>query len=397
MSISAAYQTMWDPGQAQPMPQGVAVAYAPQISSRTNGIFTNRPGAAVPVPVLPYGAMPARLPDALGTPVVSARQVAPTTSIIGSQRIVNGVQAVHSQQGPVLVPVAPANHTMGSRTGSVASLGSAQSWQPPVAMPPSGTPLACKAKAHGYSPCPSTATASPPIATAVPFPGLREGHPSDGKVLQLTMELEASKANEAKLQEDLRAARSEIEHLLRVLATERANAEQAEARDRVEAGSKRYDDLDPSEARRGPQARSKTPSRRPREGELGSGTPVSTVRPERWSSDAGRQASPVRGSPGGGRGGSGTARRKGITEDEVDAKLNDYLASSPHCRLEFRRLNRGWYEFRRIDDDRPETCCVEMSMVNGKLMVRLEPTTHDSGWNHGKLGPIDRFVMVYSA
>lgn len=391
MSISAAYQPIWDPGYAQYSQRGVAAAYAPQISARTTGSFTAEP---VVVPVLPYGTMPAKLPDGLGTPVIRSVPMTPTAPLLGSQRSVIGAQAVLSQQGPLIVPVASASRTMGSRQGSVASLGSAQSWQPPVVMTPSGPPLACKAKANGYSPCPSAATAAAPIATAVPFSGLKEGHPSDGKVLQLTIELEASKANEAKLQEELRAAKSEIEHLLRVLAIERANREQAEARDKVESVNKRYDSVEPSEARRAPQARSKTPSRKAREGELSAGsTPVSMLR----SPEAPRPASPSRGSPGAGRGGAGSAKKKGMTEDEVDAKLNDYLATSPHCRLEFRRLNRGWYEFRRIDEERPETRCVEMTMVNGKLMVRLEPTTHDAGWNHGKLGPIDRFVMAYSS
>ena len=136
----------------------------------------------------------------------------------------------------------------------------------------------------------------------------------------------------------------------------------------------------------------------------------------------------------------------------MDSKLTEYLASSPHCKLEFCRqaqaqlavmsslypvilvrlvrLNQGWplchdclvlhgldslsaedvctpagrYQFRHVDYA-VETKCLEvsehgnvkvscsyavstcasvaqMSIVNGKLMVKLEPTSHDRGW-HG--------------
>lgn len=83
-------------------------------------------------------------------------------------------------------------------------------------------------------------------------------------------------------------------------------------------------------------------------------------------------------------------------KDDIDARLHDFLDRND-CVLAFRRLNRGWYSFRhREDRGSPNDLCVEISIVNGKLMAKLEATTHDRGWNNGKLGPIERFVASYS-
>jgi len=38
---------------------------------------------------------------------------------------------------------------------------------------------------------------------------------------------------------------------------------------------------------------------------------------------------------------------------------------------------------------------VSACFVNGKLMVKYEPSTHDPGWNNGKPGPIERFVAKH--
>lgn len=85
-------------------------------------------------------------------------------------------------------------------------------------------------------------------------------------------------------------------------------------------------------------------------------------------------------------------------KDEIDVKLQEFLERSD-CGLGFRRLNRGWYAFRRADErsvpsgDRS----VELSIINGKLMARLEPSTHHPGWNNGKLGTIERFCAHIAA
>lgn len=85
-------------------------------------------------------------------------------------------------------------------------------------------------------------------------------------------------------------------------------------------------------------------------------------------------------------------------KDEIDARLQEFLERT-ECGLVFRRLNRGWYAFRRAEERGPrfDERNLELSIVNGKLMARMEPSTHDPGWNNGKLGPIDRFVTSCAA
>lgn len=94
---------------------------------------------------------------------------------------------------------------------------------------------------------------------------------------------------------------------------------------------------------------------------------------------------------------SGSATSSGPAKDDIDERLSEFLQSTK-CGISFRRLNRGWYAFRRVGDrgrlsnDRT----VEVCIINSKLMARLEPSTHDPGWNNGKFGPIERFVARYS-
>lgn len=96
-----------------------------------------------------------------------------------------------------------------------------------------------------------------------------------------------------------------------------------------------------------------------------------------------------------------TSARRGASpprkpKDEIDARLQEFLQMSER-ELMFQRLNRGWYSVRRPDEPRSEAVNVEISIVNGKLMAKLEPSTHDPGWNNGKLGAIERFVAAYSS
>mmetsp|Transcript_6944 Transcript_6944/g.16564 ORF Transcript_6944/g.16564 Transcript_6944/m.16564 type:complete len:468 (+) Transcript_6944:122-1525(+) len=88
--------------------------------------------------------------------------------------------------------------------------------------------------------------------------------------------------------------------------------------------------------------------------------------------------------------------RPASAKDEIDSRLQDYLARS-QCGLIFRRLNRGFYSFRRANDNGNNDRDIEMSLVNGKLMVKMEPSAYDPGWNNGKAGPIERFCTKMAA
>lgn len=90
------------------------------------------------------------------------------------------------------------------------------------------------------------------------------------------------------------------------------------------------------------------------------------------------------------------AARRG-QKDEVEPRLREFLEKGK-CNLIFRQLNRGWYSFRRADEKGPQSNDrhVEISIINGKLMVKLEATTHDPGWNFGKPGPIEKFVAKHA-
>lgn len=93
---------------------------------------------------------------------------------------------------------------------------------------------------------------------------------------------------------------------------------------------------------------------------------------------------------------SSPANRRG-QKDEVEPRLREFLEKAK-CNLIFRQLNRGWYSFRRADEKGPQSNDrhVEISIINGKLMVKLEATTHDPGWNFGKPGPIEKFVAKHA-
>eukprot|EP00913_Durusdinium_trenchii_P004670 g4335.t1 len=47
------------------------------------------------------------------------------------------------------------------------------------------------------------------------------------------------------------------------------------------------------------------------------------------------------------------------SRDEVEEKLSEYLATSPHCKLEFCRLNQGWYQYRHATDSSVPQKCIE--------------------------------------
>lgn len=67
--------------------------------------------------------------------------------------------------------------------------------------------------------------------------------------------------------------------------------------------------------------------------------------------------------------------------DPVDVRLEEFYNSTGSA-VQFRRINHGFYRF-------GETI-VELNIINHKLMARTE-----DGWNRGKFGPIEKFLMYY--
>jgi len=230
----------------------------------------------------------------------------------------------------------------------------------------------------------------------------------EDRISQLTKQLQVSQENERKLTADLEAARGDAGRLMEDLRLERLVREQAEAaatelRVAAEMATQSVN-MQEKMARQNQATRSSaSPGRRAPNTDLSPGR----VR----GKDAGPtppQPNTPLATPVGASGGSGlpSGRRGNASQrapqppsakDEIDGRLHEFLERSD-CGLLFRRLNRGWYAFRRKDERGPTSNdrSLEISIVNGKLMAKLEPSTHDSGWNNGKLGTIERFCASMS-
>merc|ERR1712113_71445 len=76
-----------------------------------------------------------------------------------------------------------------------------------------------------------------------------------------------------------------------------------------------------------------------------------------------------------------TPYRASDQEDQVDVRLEEFYNSTA-SQIRFTRINRGFYRFGDM--------IVELSIINHKLMAKTE-----DGWNRGKFGPIDKFMMHY--
>lgn len=81
--------------------------------------------------------------------------------------------------------------------------------------------------------------------------------------------------------------------------------------------------------------------------------------------------------------GSKPAVRYNIVDqnDPIDVRLEEFYNNTGSA-VQFRRINHGFYRF-------GETI-VELNIINHKLMARTE-----DGWNRGKFGPIEKFLMYY--
>jgi len=121
-------------------------------------------------------------------------------------------------------------------------------------------------------------------------------------------------------------------------------------------------------------------------------------------SKAGEKAGPGRSSTGGvGAASQPKVRSPGRNGSSGFRKLSgakpntQYTAADQDCRIDvcleewyntsgsavpFRRINRGFYRF--------GDTIVELDIINQKLMARTE-----DGWNRGKFGPIEKFMMYY--
>jgi hypothetical protein len=224
----------------------------------------------------------------------------------------------------------------------------------------------------------------------------------EDRIMQLTKDLQESNENARKIGVELEASRDEAMRCAEELRLERAARELAEAQ--------------LLEARMAAEVQ-RTANRENVGGSNGRRTPTGRGSPQRGAS-ASRRALAERNSPQRGRDPSLDERwptstkpnspiadnasnyrnsRPHAAKDEIDGRLFDFLDRADHDLL-FRRLNRGWYSFRNKGDRGPlsNDRSVEISIVNGKLMAKLEPSTHDPGWNNGKVGTIERFVAAMS-
>jgi len=186
---------------------------------------------------------------------------------------------------------------------------------------------------------------------------------------RLSNELATTQEHERTLQAQVDAAREELEAVGHELVSEKSSREQAQAA--LAELQRQYAGPTTPRVTRGSPA-SEEASR-----EFVKGAGDASYARRGWSS--------LNTSRGGGK------------LDEVEPRLREFLEKTA-CSMDFRQLNRGWYAVRpthpqaAATDDR----YVEVSIVNGKLMVTMEPSTHEPGWNHGKPGPIEKFVAKYA-
>lgn len=216
----------------------------------------------------------------------------------------------------------------------------------------------------------------------------------DEQLRQLASELKAARESEAKFSAEVQVARAEVARLAEELRLERYARDQAEAT-AAEATAAASSAAAPDGGKARPARRSPPPQGRPSSSRSLAPAPKARGR----SAEAAVPGTPE----------LSTSARRGPSRgpppvlrppqrDEVDNRLRE-LVEHMQCTLTFRKVNRGWYAFRRRDETGPQSAdaTVEISIVNGKLMAKLEASTHDRGWNNGKLGTIEKFIATYSA
>lgn len=81
-------------------------------------------------------------------------------------------------------------------------------------------------------------------------------------------------------------------------------------------------------------------------------------------------------------GGAPIHRYQAVDQDDpADVRLEEFYNATGSA-IPFQRINKGFYRF-------GEQIC-ELQVINHKLMSRTE-----DGWNRGKFGPIEKFLMHY--
>lgn len=351
-----------------------------------------------------FGAAPLR--EQLGAPVVVSRLV--SQSSVGSMRnfpqVVSGISSGHS--------LAPDAYAVTSSSGAVADQTPAKARVVPLQPTDSGTDL-IKAPVWSRSPLGPAPAATAPASTDDALQREAESlrrtvAMQENRIESLSQELRASSENEGRLSEELQQVRAEVARLGAELQQERVAREQAEA-SLLQQQAPLQQALTPTASAAGFTKRGATgkldgsrqtnASRRAKEAaaerraayEAAAAAAVA-VEDSPSQRHAARSPSPA----GAGRKAQQPSASRPISaKDDIDSRLQDFVARS-QCALSFRRLNRGFYAFRRMDESPSQDRSVEISIVNGKLMVRLEPSTHDPGWNNGKPGPIERFVAKFA-
>jgi hypothetical protein len=199
----------------------------------------------------------------------------------------------------------------------------------------------------------------------------REVLTRDSQMAESAKELREANENRENLMKEVESLRAERHQLSSELALLRMDREQYEGM--------------------APESRVEIEEVRASKGRVTPSPPTGTSTPSRFGARPPRQGMRERSL-------SNNAPASRVAKDEIDSRLLDFLEQSD-CALTFRRMNRGWYAFRRMDDVGPISGdrCVELSLVNNKLMAQVEVQTHERGWNNGRPGAIERFVAHFAA
>lgn len=221
---------------------------------------------------------------------------------------------------------------------------------------------------------------------------------------QLRRGMEAATSENARLRQELADVREEVRRISEEHALKRQAMQQAMAQAMAQSApplaqpkSAEVEQPAPEEPEQPLPARAKSASTmaRPR-GSRTRAEPAATPDGGATPKGANPRAASSQRSARGGAAAAVPPSAKGA--DDIDSRLLDFREGSG-CDLQFKRLNRGWYQFWTAGQPmRPgDARSVEISIVNGKLMAKLEPSTHDAGWNNGKLGPIERFAAAFAS